>query len=54
MSHDEKYMKLMDSYKSLRRDPNKIEQSQKLLLAAMELVRKGNVSSEVIVASQYL
>ena len=54
MTDDKKYQTLMAKYKDIRRDPNKIQESQRLLKAAMALKGKGNVDPDVALGMAYL
>lgn len=54
MTDDQKYQMLMAKYKDIRRDPDKIEESQRLLKAAMALNKKGNLDPDVTLGMAYL
>lgn len=54
MSNDEKYQKLMENYKKLRRDPTQRAKSMKILDAAQKMDIDGLVSQDVVTAWQYL
>ena len=54
MTNDEKYIKLMAKYKEVRRDPNKQEESMRLLKAAFAVKAKGDVDPDVILGMSYL
>ena len=54
MTDDEKYIKLMAKYKDVRRDPDKQEESMRLLKAAMAVKSKGNVDPDVALGMAYL
>lgn len=51
---DYEYERLMSAYKELRMDPNKREESNKLLDKALELRKSGKVSEDAIISAQYL
>lgn len=51
---DDKYQKLMEAYKALRRNPEKRERALMYLRDAQELDRLGEVSPDVVTAWQYL
>jgi hypothetical protein len=51
---DYEYEKLMSAYKELRMDPDKREESNKLLDKALELRKSGKVSDDAITSAQYL
>lgn len=50
---DEKYIKLMDAYKSLR-NQGKRELARKFLLKARALIKEGKVSENAVQTCQYL
>lgn len=50
---DVQYEQLMEKYKELRMDPDKVKESLKVLDRAMELRRKGKVSETSIEAARY-
>lgn len=50
---DIQYEQLMEKYKELRMDPDKVKESLKVLDRAMELRRKGKVSETSIEAARY-
>ena len=54
MTDDEKYQTLMAKYKDVRRDPDKQEESMRLLKAAMAVKSKGNVDPDVALGMAYL
>lgn len=54
MKDDRKYRRLMAEYKTLRMDPEKKREAQKLLDAAQELARNGQVSDDAIIGMAYL
>jgi hypothetical protein len=54
MTDDEKYIKLMAKYKDVRRDPNKQEESMRLLKAAFAVKAKGSVDPDVALGMAYL
>jgi hypothetical protein len=54
MRHDKDYMELMDRYKIARRDPDKREEADLLLRAAMVLRNGGEVSENAVVGAAYL
>jgi hypothetical protein len=54
MEFDEKYIKLVELHKQLRRDPDKEKQSNKALEAADKLLRSGKVSDEALEAARYI
>ena len=54
MTPDEKYQKLMAAYKDVRRDPDKQQEAQRLLKAAMTVSSKGGVSDDVKIGMAYL
>jgi hypothetical protein len=54
MTDDEKYIKLMAKYKDVRRDPDKQEESMRLLKAAMAVKAKGDVDPDVMLGMAYL
>jgi len=54
MTNDEKYIKLMAKYKDVRRDPEKQEESMRLLKAAFAVKAKGGVDPDVILGMSYL
>lgn len=51
---DERYQKLMERYKTLRRNPDKREKALVHLREAQELDRMGEVSPELVEAWQNL
>ena len=51
---DYEYENLMSAYKELRMNPDKREESNKLLDKALELRRSGKVSDDAITSAQYL
>ena len=54
MTNDEKYIKLMAKYKDVRRDPEKQEESIRLLKAAFAVKAKGGVDPDVALGMAYL
>lgn len=54
MTDDQKYQTLMAKYKDIRRDPDKAEESMRVLKAAMALNKKGNVDPDVALGMAYL
>jgi hypothetical protein len=54
MTDNEKYQVLMAKYKDVRRDPDKIEESLRLLDAAMAVKAKGNVDPDLVLGMAYL
>jgi hypothetical protein len=54
MTDNEKYQMLMAKYKDVRRDPDKIEESMRLLDAAMAVKAKGNVDPDIVLGMAYL
>ena len=54
MTDDEKYIKLMAKYKDVRRDPEKQEESMRLLKAAFAVKAKGGVDPDVALGMAYL
>ena len=54
MTDDEKYQKLMAAYKDIRRDPNKQEESMRLLKAAFAVKAKGGVDPDIALGMAYL
>ena len=54
MTDDEKYQTLMAKYKDIRRDPDKQQEAQRLLKAAMTVKSKGNVDPDVALGMAYL
>jgi len=54
MTDDEKYIKLMAKYKDVRRDPDKQEESMRLLKAAFAVKAKGGVDPDVSLGMSYL
>ena len=54
MTDDEKYQTLMAKYKDVRRDPDKQEESMRLLKAAMTVKSKGNVDPDIAMGMAYL
>ena len=54
MTDDEKYQTLMTKYKDVRRDPDKAQESMRLLKAAMAVKSKGNVDPDVALGMAYL
>jgi hypothetical protein len=54
LSNDDKYQKLMERYKKLRRDPAKRVESLRALDAAQKMDIDGLVSENVVTAWQYL
>jgi hypothetical protein len=54
LSNDDKYQKLMERYKNLRRDPAKRVESLRTLDAAQKMDIDGLVSEDVVTAWQYL
>ena len=54
MTDDKEYMNLMDSYKKLRRDPEKFNEANDTLDKALALKKKGNVSRAAMLSAQYL
>ena len=54
MTDDEKYQVLMAKYKDVRRDPEKQEESIRLLKAAFAVKAKGGVDPDVALGMAYL
>jgi hypothetical protein len=54
MTDDEKYIKLMAKYKDVRRDPEKQEESMRLLKAAFAVKAKGGVDQDISLGMAYL
>jgi hypothetical protein len=54
MTDNEKYQALMAKYKDIRRDPDKAEESMRLLDAAMTLADKGGVEDDIKLGMAYL
>jgi hypothetical protein len=54
MTDDEKYQTLMAKYKDVRRDPEKQEESMRLLKAAFAVKAKGGVDPDIILGMSYL
>ena len=54
LSNNDKYQKLMELYKKLRRDPAKQAESLRVLDAAQKMDTDGLVSEDVVTAWQYL
>ena len=54
MTDDEKYIKLMAKYKDVRRDPEKQEESMRLLKAAFAVKAKGGVDPDISLGMAYL
>ena len=54
MTDDQKYQRLMAKYKDVRRDPDKQEESMRLLKAAVAIQAKGNVDPDVLLGMAYL
>ena len=54
MNDTEKYQTLMAKYKDVRRDPNKQEESMRLLKAAFAVKAKGSVDPDVALGMAYL
>lgn len=52
MTDDEKYIKLIDKYKQLRRKNGK--EAVKYLDAAIKLREKGDVSDDAVIGAAYL
>lgn len=53
-NYDEKYARLMKSYKKARRDSDSRSKAVKLLKAAQKLDQDGLVSEEVVNAWRYI
>lgn len=53
-SKDREYERLMEAYKELRMDPDKRDESSRILDAALKLRRSGLVSDDAITSAQYL
>jgi hypothetical protein len=54
MNDTDKYQKLMAKYKEIRRDPDKQEESMRLLKAAFAVKAKGSVDPDIILGMSYL
>jgi hypothetical protein len=54
MTDDERYTALMAKYKEIRRNPDKQEESMRLLKAAFAVKAKGNVDPDVALGMAYL
>jgi hypothetical protein len=54
MKDDSQYVDLMDRYKRARRDPDKREEADLLLRAAMTLRQEGEVSDDAIIGGAYM
>ena len=54
MNDTDKYQKLMAKYKEIRRDPDKQEESMRLLKAAFAVKAKGGVDPDIILGMSYL
>jgi hypothetical protein len=54
MTDNEKYIKLMAKYKDVRRDPEKQEESMRLLKAAFAVKAKGGVDPDTSLGMAYL
>ena len=54
MKDDDQYVDLMSRYKVTRRNPDKEEEANLLLLAAMTLRQEGEVSQDAIIGAAYL
>jgi len=54
MTDNEKYQMLMAKYKDVRRDPDKIQESLRLLDAAIAVKSKGNVDPDIVLGMAYL
>ena len=54
MNDNEKYQTLMAKYKDVRRDPDKQEESMRLLKAAFAVKEKGSVDPDVALGMAYL
>ena len=54
MTDTQKYQALMAKYKDIRRDPDRVQESMKLLDAAMILADKGEIDPDVKIGMAYL
>ena len=54
MTDDEKYQKLMAKYKDVRRNPDKQDESMRLLKAAFAVKAKGKVDPDIALGMAYL
>jgi hypothetical protein len=54
MTDNEQYQMLMAAYKDVRLDPDKREESLRLLDAAIAVKAKGNVDPEIALGMAYL
>ena len=54
MNDTDKYQKLMAKYKEIRRNPDKQEESIRLLKAAFAVKAKGGVDPDVALGMAYL
>jgi len=54
MTDTQKYQALMAKYKDIRRDPDKAQESLRLLDAAMALANKGEIDPDVKIGMAYL